>query len=143
MTVGLVPPSPKQAGPGLAPALSGPTTTAPPATRAIEPPAPPTASTRGVGSRTSTPARLQLTVCGSRASSMIPMSMLVPPMSTVIASRSPRRSARARAPWIPLTGPELWVSSAWVLAIRLTPPSACTTSSGRARPSRRSRSSAR
>ena len=54
VTVGALPPSPYAAGPGTAPALSGPTLSAPVATstRAMEPPPAPMDSTASMGSRT-------------------------------------------------------------------------------------------
>ena len=88
--VGSVPPRPKAAGPGTAPALAGPTVTVPePSVEAMDEPPRPTETIPGTGNDTGTP-RISGSVFTSWAPSRTsPRSRVVPPMSKATAAASP------------------------------------------------------
>ena len=107
VTVGRTPPRPYAAGPGTAPALSGPARNAPPASsHPMLPPPAATASTRTRGSAIGTPATSPPRSISGSPSSINPTSALVPPMSIVSAPRMPTARAIAAAPVTPPAGPD-------------------------------------
>ena len=94
-------------GPGSAPALSGPTRSAPPASRqTIEPPPAPTVWTSSVGSRIGRPPTSRSLERDASPPTIAQTSVEVPPMSNAIAFSIPARRASRLAPTTPAAGPE-------------------------------------
>ena len=138
VSVACSPPAPYAAGPGWAPALSGPTDSAPKrSTAAIEPPPAPTESTSIWGRLTGWPAWSPLKrSCGSPPTTRA-MSAVVPPMSNVSRSRAPAAAPSRAAPITPAAGPEATspTGSSAAIAAVVTPPFDCIRCSGVATPS--------
>src|SRR3990172_3841262 len=122
VTVACSPPSPNAAGPGSAPALSGPTSISPPRTRTIEPQPVPAERRRSDGSATATPSIEGDTSYSQQPSLIAQMSELVPPMSTATTRSRPRRRAISAAPETPPAGPEPQVRRAGAFATRAGAP---------------------
>ena len=117
MIVASVPPRPKAAGPGIAPALRGPTRNAPPSsTHPMLPPPADTVSTTTRGSAIGTPATSPPASTTGSPSRTSPASALVPPMSIVNASLKPARRATYAAPTTPPAGPESASAAALFMA---------------------------
>ena len=114
MIVGSSPPRPYAMGPGIAPALSGPTVRMPAAfTRAIDPPPAPMVWMSIIGTRTGRPYPISLSaVTAGRPSRITPTSKLVPPMSQLITFRCPARRATWAAAFTPAAGPDIRVLTA-------------------------------
>ena len=93
-------------GPGIAPALSGPTRSAPPASRqTIEPPPAPTVWMSTIGSRIGKPPTVRSAVRSALPPTTSDTSVEVPPMSKAIAFSIPARSATRPAPTVAAGGP--------------------------------------
>ena len=111
VTVGASP-RPYAAGPGSAPALCGPTRSAPPASnQAIEPPPAPTVCKSTAGVRIGIPSIIRSVRSSSRPGQS-DTSAEVPPISNVIACSCPAATAAANAPATPPAGPESTVRTA-------------------------------
>ncbi len=107
MTVASVPPIPYAAGPGCAPAESGPTRSAPPSSaHAIDPPPALTECTLTIGRPSGTPATCASVVVSARPETIAATSVLVPPMSKLSTSAKPLAAATHEAPTTPPAGPD-------------------------------------
>ena len=83
MIVALLPPKPKQAGPGAAPTLSGPTVIRPSLTAMIELPPTPLERTLLIGNEIGTPSIEPRRCTSMRKSFTEPTSVVVPPTSII------------------------------------------------------------
>lgn len=89
MMVADVPPKPKQAGPGAAPTLSGPTVIAPSVTVMTELPPMPADSTFDIGKEVGMPAMVPRRSVRISRPATVPMSVVVPPTSIMRTCLSP------------------------------------------------------
>src|SRR2546426_12472427 len=118
VTVGSVPPRPYEAGPGSAPALTGPTCSAPLGSNlAMEPPPAPISTMSTTGTFTGYPGKVRVwnslysvVTFGVLASTREHFAV-VPPMSREITLGSPTSRPTAAAPITPATGPD---SMSWI-----------------------------
>src|SRR6202020_3128187 len=114
-----------QAGPGVEPALRGPTASLPPATDAIEPPPAPMLATSTEGTRMSAPPKVTSLVMRGDPSTTTPTSKLVPPTSIVSTLRRPRRVPAMPPATTPEAGPDKGVETGWLAsaaAVAAPPP---------------------
>mmetsp|Transcript_6626 Transcript_6626/g.23402 ORF Transcript_6626/g.23402 Transcript_6626/m.23402 type:complete len:211 (+) Transcript_6626:2556-3188(+) len=118
------PPRRYAVGPGLAPALSGPTRKRPPSKKHKEPPPAATVWMSIIGARILTPAT-SVSKALSSSPSKCATSVDVPPMSNVMSWSKPAACAVRTLATMPPAGPDRMASLPWKSAASVSPPLLC------------------